>query len=59
MLSFSVKESKRERACVLKEWGELNRGASEIKGMSERDRWRAEWVRKREHEQQKWRERGR
>lgn len=43
----------------MKEWGGLNRRASEIKGTSERDRWRAEWERKRKHEQQKWRERGR
>jgi len=32
---------------VLKEWGQQNRSPSEIKRMSERDRWRAEWVRKR------------
>ena len=57
-LSFSEKERKK-RESVLKEWGRLSRGASEIKGVSERDRWRAEWVRKRKHEQQMRRERGR
>lgn len=24
---------------ALKQWGEMNRGENEIKGMSERDRW--------------------
>lgn len=47
------------RACVcaLNEWGEQNRRASEIKGMSKRHRWGAERVRKRKHEVQKQRSR--
>lgn len=42
-------------ARVCAEWGEPNRRASEIKGMSKRDRWGAERVRKRKHEVQKQR----
>lgn len=48
-----------EKVRVLKVWGEQSRGACEIKGKTERDRWRAElgWRRKPEHQRYRERER--